>query len=74
MKSKNINLRLEEEKYKKLEEVAQGEETSVSAIVRKAIKEFINAKEVAKKQKKQSISFVAFHEKRKSKKGAKKEK
>lgn len=52
MKSKSINLRLEEEKYKKLEEVAQGEETSVSAIVRKAIKEFINAKEVAKKQKK----------------------
>lgn len=41
IKQKNINLRIDEETFRKLENIAIEEETSVSSIIRKAIKEFI---------------------------------
>lgn len=41
IKQKNINLRIDEETFHKLENIAIEEETSVSSIIRKAIKEFI---------------------------------
>lgn len=44
MKSKNINLRIDEDKLKLLEEEAKKEETSVSAIIRKAINNYLKSK------------------------------